>query len=288
MKKILVTGGTGFLGRNLVAKLKNYGFDIYAPRRLELDLRNTSDVEAYVRKYKFEVVIHMAIPNLLPGSTDKRCNLFKDSMLIFMNLFRLRDEYEKMIYFGSGAEFNKKKPIVSVREEDFGYSMPTDDYGLAKYLMNEMCRKSENVYNLRIFGCYGPTDAPFKLITNAIEKCFEGQDIVLHQDCYFDYIYVDDIGPALLYFVNNTPQFHDYNLCSGERYRIYDICNIVRKQMQANVAIRIDEEGMNNEYTGDNSRLLKETKIHLTSIEEGIRKQIAIQKGVDLSEKTGS
>ena len=180
-----------------------------------------------------------------------------------------------MIYFGSGAEYGKQFPIVGVSEDYFGTVLPETDYGLAKYVMNTLCRQSQNIYNLRIFGCYGPTDADFKLITYAIRKCMECAPIELNRDCKFDYMWVMDLITVLEYFITNNPQYHDYNVCTGKSVKITDIVNIVRTEMQSDSQIIIKEKGEANEYSGSNLRIVTEIdSLKFTSLFEGIRQQI--------------
>ncbi len=274
MKKILFTGGTGFLGRNLVPELKEK-YNIYAPTRKELNLKDLDLVDDYIRRNSFDVIIHAAIPNIAFNASDKEANLLKDSLGIFLKLYQLQDYYGKMIYFGSGAEYGKQYPIVNVSEDDFGKILPETDYGMAKYIMNMLCRESKKIYNFRIFGCYGPTDADFKLITYVIRRCLENKTIELNRDCKFDYMWVKDIVPVLEYFIENTPQFHDYNVCSGTSVRITEIADMIRNEMQASSEITIKELGDGNEYSGNNTRIISEIKnLKFTPLYEGIKKQI--------------
>lgn len=286
MKKLLFTGGTGFFGRNLVPILKNK-YLVLAPGRAELNLKDTKAVENYIKKEKIDVIIHAAIPNLVSSKEDIEGNVFKDSLKVFMNLYRVQDYYGKMIYFGSGAEFDKKKPIVLTREEEFGNSVPKSEYGFAKYIMNSLSASSKNIYNLRIFGCYGPTDAPFKLITHVIRCCLKDETIKLHQNCVFDYMYVTDLTSILDYFINNNPKYHDYNACTGVQTEIMDICRLIQEKMNCSLPVELEKEGLNNEYTGNNSRLLQEIpNLLLTSLSKGIEQQIKYEKEVFENEKT--
>lgn len=284
MKNILFTGGTGFLGRNLVPKLQ-MKYRVLAPRRSELNLLDVNAVTQYINDKKIDIVIHAAIPNLLPGSKDTADHLLKSSLKMFVNLYHIRKQVEKIIYFGSGAEFDKSSPIILKQENAFD-SIPQDDYGFAKYIMNQLSKNSDNIYNLRIFGCYGPTDANFKLITSAIRSCLIGEPIVLKQNCIFDYMYVMDLIPVLEYFIENTPYYHEYNVCTGTREEIVKICELIKKIINSNVPITIKESGFNNEYTGNNMRLLEEmSELKFTDLEEGIRKQICYEKEVLYNEK---
>lgn len=287
MKKILFTGGTGFIGRNLLPFLKNT-YEVIAPSRDELNLTDPDSIENYFNDHQFDIVIHAAIPNIA-FNKDKSETLLKDSLFAFMKLYQMQERYEKLIYFGSGAEFDKAFPIKSVSEEEFGKRIPNNDYGLAKYIMTSLARKSEKIYNLRIFGCFGPTDADFKLITYAIHCCMDNKPIVLHQDCIFDYMYVLDIYPILKYFIENKPKYHDYNICTGNRTSILEICKYIQQAMNCSTPIQIEKPGFNNEYTGQNLRICQEIpKLKFTPLQEGIKKQIIYEKEAYGNEKKSS
>ncbi len=285
MKRILFTGGTGFLGRNLIPHLSEK-YEIIAPKRTELDLRDITALENFIKKNSFDVIIHAAIPNIAFNKSDREETLLKDSLLTFMKLHQMEEYYGKLIYFGSGAEFDKSHPIISVTENDFGKNLPQNDYGLAKYIMNEVARKSKKIYNLRIFGCYGPTDANFKLITYAIQCCIKHIPINLRQNCIFDYMSVFDLLPVLEYFIENEPMYHDYNICTGQRAELVEICKFIQEQMNCNKPIHIEMPGFNNEYTAQNVRICEEIpQLRFTSLFEGIKKQIDYEKGAYKNEE---
>ena len=125
--------------------------------------------------------------------------------------------------------------------------------------MNQNARVSRNIYNLRIFGCYGPTDAKTKFIRDAIDCCFEDRPITIRQNCMFDYMYVEDLAYiACSLMEKENLAFHDYNVCSGKRISLLEIAEIVKKQLNNPYPIEIAKDGWNKEYTGDNSRLMKE------------------------------
>lgn len=278
MKRILFTGGTGFLGRNLVPLLSEK-YEVYAPSRSELDLKDMEAIERYIKCHSFDAIIHAAIPNIAFNPLDNEITLLRDSLLAFLKLHQLQDEYGKLIYFGSGAEFDKTRPIVNVAEDEFGKRVPISDYGLAKYTMNQLCRVSEKIYNLRIFGTYGPTDSRFP--SYVIRCCLNGENIVLNQNCVFDYMYIFDLFPVLEYFIENKPMYHDYNVCSGTKIELLQICEIVQTELKTHMNVQIKIGGYNNEYSGDNTRIRTEVpNLKFAPVQEGIVNLIWYEKKV--------
>lgn len=279
MKKILLTGRTGFVGRNILPILKEE-YEIHAPTRQELDLKNSSDVENIIKKENYDVVLHFANPNPVKNvACDKQDTMLEDSMRIFMNFYNVRNYYGKMLYLGSGAEYDKSRDLHMVTEEQVTESIPKDIYGLAKFYMNELARASENVYNLRVFGCYGKYDHESKFLTHVIRSCLENKEITIRQNCYFDYMQVFDLAKVVIWAIENEMKYHDYNVCSGTRISLIEIAEKIKREMDSSEPIILLQDGLNKEYTASNSRLLAEAnKIEFTSIENGIKLQIEYER----------
>jgi GDP-L-fucose synthase len=276
MKKILMTGVTGFIGRNIYPLLKNK-YDINAPTRQELDLRDMKAVDAYLRGGKFDALLHLANPNPAKRPAhDHASDMLRDSLDVFLNLTRCEDLYGKMIYAGSGAEFDKRLDISLIHEEAFGRSIPAEIYGYSKYIMNEISRRSKNIYNMRVFACYGPTDHESKFITHCMDCCQRNVPITIRQNCMFDYIHVFDLAKVAAFMIDSELQYMDYNVCTGIRFSLEQIAQEVQKQMGSNLGIEILSKGWNKEYTGNCGRLAAEFKgaLDFIPLTAGIQMQI--------------
>lgn len=282
MKKILLTGGTGFVGKNILPLLREK-YVVDAPTRQELDLKDSQAVAEFVKKGNYDVIIQSANPNPVKSAQhDKAETMFEDSMRIFMNFYNVRQYCEKLIYFGSGAEYDKSREISNISEDRINESIPKDIYGLAKLYMNELARNSENVYNVRIFGCYGPYDHESKFLTHVIRCCLRNEDITIRQNCYFDYMQVFDLAKAIECIVEGTPQYHDYNVCSGTAVSLKKIAEKIKEHMGCDNQIIILRDGLNREYTASNNRFMEEfgNEFELTSLDDGIDIQIEHEKRV--------
>lgn len=282
MKKILLTGGTGFVGRNILPILSEK-YIVDAPTRKELDLKDALAVANFLKKGNYDIVIQSANPNPVKNTEyDKVETMFEDSMRIFMNFYNMREYCEKLIYFGSGAEFDKSREISNISEENINEFIPKDAYGLAKLYMNELARKSENVYNIRIFGCYGPYDHESKFLTHAIRCCLLDKDITIRQNCYFDYMQVFDLARAIECIVEGTPKYHDYNVCSGISISLREIAEKIRAHMGLSNKIVVFQNGLNREYTASNRRFMEEfgDKVSFMTLDDGIDIQIEHEKRI--------
>jgi nucleoside-diphosphate-sugar epimerase len=110
-----------------------------------------------------------------------------------------------------------------------------------------------------------------------IDSCLRNEEFVIHKDCRFDYLYIEDAARVVLWFIEHEPHHHDYNVVSGKPLLLSELARIVMQKMGNSNGIRI--LGQNTEYTASNARLLREIgDFKLTSISEGIDKQIAWQK----------
>lgn len=280
MKKILMTGGTGFVGQNVLSILqKQNAYLIYAPKREELNLKNEQTVVEYLTDNHFDVILHFANPTPGKNPLDSFDTLMEDGLRIFMNFYNHQDLYGKMIYTGSGAEYDKTKDMDLVTETECYRSVPGDAYGLSKMLMNQMAEKSDKVYNFRIFGCYGPNDHESKFITHCIRSVILDLPITIRKDCYFDYIHVYDFARFIMWGIENNMSYHSYNITSGTPILLSELAKKIILSMDSKLDIQLLSQERNRNYTANNSRILNESKLKLDyPIEKGILEQIKWEK----------
>ena len=278
MKNVLFTGGSGFIGRNIIKELGER-CNLYAPTRNELNLLNEQDVKNYIIDNSIQIIIHSANPNPVKNDLDKQDKMFEDSIRVFMNLYVAEPYYERMYTLGSGAEYDKSLDMNCIKEEEFGRSIPGDTYGMIKYTINRIIENSEKQCNLRLFAVYGPTDHESKFITHVIRSILNNKDITIRQDCKFDYMQVGDLINILEFFINNTPKYNAYNIVSGETHFLSEIAQMIKEEMGSGSKIVLLSDGLNKSYTADNSRMLEEMGgYEFTSLKEGIKKQISYER----------
>lgn len=274
MKTVLLTGKTGFVGKN-VREILEKRFFVLAPGREELNLQDAAAVEKYFERHSVDVVFHCANPNPVKNQLDSNEHFIEDSLRIFLNLYRCRHKYGKMVYIGSGAEYDKSLEISDIKEDDCFRSPPKDSYGLAKYTMNLLAQQSDNVYNLCLFACYGPWDHFTKFITHCIRCCLRQEEITIRQDCRFDYIHVFDLGNMMVWLGEHDPMYHMYNVSGCQHMLLSEIAEEVRRQMGSNLPVSVLKPGLNREYTANGERFWSESGLRPSvSMREGIAMQI--------------
>lgn len=273
--RLLFTGGTGFIGTNVLPILKEK-FDVFTPDRYELNLFDSEITRKYLIDNNIRLVMHCANPNPAKESEDTNEKLLRDSLQLFISLYKNKDVLDKIVFLGSGATYDKTKDIVSVTEDKANDSIPKDDYGFAKFIMNYLA--TDNVYNLCVFGCYGPGDAESKFITHCIRCVLRNEPITIRQNCLFDYMHVFDLGKIMSWILSENVKYHSYNACSGKKVSLLQLAEEVKRQMNSDLPIIVLKDGMNLEYTASNGRLLEEYREDFISIEDGISIQIKWEK----------
>lgn len=271
--KILITGTSGFIGRNLREKWEGK-YDICCPIRNELNLLDTENVQKYLRENQFDIVIHAANTNNTRNSATTPYDSLDGNLRMFFNFERCKDYYGRMYYFGSGAEYDMRYYEPNMKESYFGTHVPEDSYGFSKYIMSKMCNTSDNIYDLRLFGVYGKYEEwERRFISNAICRALKGKEITLRQNVYFDYLWIDDLCDIMQWFVENNPLHKHYNVCRGVKIDLYTLAVMIRQILNVECEIKVGQPGWKMEYTGDNSRLLTEMKgFQFTEFEKSIEK----------------
>ena len=271
MKKVLITGGNGFIGRNLVEGLGDR-YEVLAPTSRLLDLTSHEQVERYIRDKEPDVVLHAATWNATANSPKDNELVLEKNLAMFYNLARMEDRYDKLIYFGSGAEYDREHYLPFMDESYFDTHVPVDQYGFSKYIMAKYTATSDKTVDLRVFGCYGPyEDWEIRFVSNALCKALFDLPISLRQNVYFDYMWVGDLVWITDWFINNRETHRHYNVCTGTHTDLVSIAELIKDVTSKDVPIKVGQVGLKPEYSGSNARLSNELKdLHFTSIREGI------------------
>lgn len=257
--KVLITGGQGYIARNLVPLFLNAGYQVDAPSRTEMDLLDTKGTEEYLLKSQPDVIIHAATKGGKRTQKDSWEDVFVPNMKMFENLYlyamRPDFEFRKFIVISSGAEFDRRYPINGRFEETAKYSWPIDPYGLSKNLITRRCHEDlDNIWVVRLFGCFNFDDDPARFIKNGILNLKRGLPVTVHQNKEMDYFYLDDVFLVMDYIIKTHPNRivpRDINLVYDKKVTLLDIASLIHKHVgRFNPTIQLNENGEADPYTG--------------------------------------
>lgn len=270
-KKILLTGGNGFIGKNLKESLQGK-YEILAPRSFELDLRSREDVACYFKDNRVDFVIHCATVGGARGIEDSPDTIDANLSMVENILFSKREDV-RVILFGSGAMYDKSRSLHKVKEADIGDVVPNDLYGKSKMMIAQKNKNRDDVLCLNIFACYGYGEKAERFPTYAIKRVLSGQDIQINQNVVFDYLFVEDMQKIIHYFIENKPKDNIINITPDLSISLMQIAEIVNCLGTKRVEVIVENPIMSNEYTGSNELLRKNMGgVGFTSYEEGLKK----------------
>ncbi len=250
-KRILVTGGSGFLGGHVLARLRAAGCkSVAAPRSAECDLTREPDVLRLLRKERPEVVIHLAAKVGGIGANRKYPGTFLYQNLVMgTHLIEASRNLgvEKFVMAGTICAYPKFTP-VPFKESDLwnGYPEETNaPYGLAKKLLLAQLQayKQEfgfNGANVLIVNLYGPGDnfdlESSHVIPALIRKCVEAVDRgdeVLEVwgtgRATREFLYVDDAAEAIVLATEHYDGAEPVNLGAGFEISIKDLAEKIAR-----------------------------------------------------------
>ncbi|TSC85049.1 MAG: GDP-L-fucose synthase [Parcubacteria group bacterium Gr01-1014_13] len=276
--KIFLTGGNGFIGRNIKEQLSSK-YEIIAPTHAELDLTDSDAVYNFLEKNPVDIVIHAA--NI--GGTRKQQHVFgitHVNLRMFFNLVRAKPFFKRMITLGSGAEYDKQQPLVKVKETDFDKHVPNDEYGLYKYVCAKYADKVDYITHLRLFAVFGKyEDYEIRFISNAICRALLRQPITMRQNVMFDYLFIDDFIHILEKCIANQPKETFINIGRGEAIDLKTIAEKVIQTIGYEVPVLISSKGYGKEYSCD-STLMNQAfpGITFTTIDSAIAQLVSYYK----------
>jgi GDP-L-fucose synthase len=299
-KRIVVTGGAGFLGRHVVAQLRRIGCEqIVIPRSQEYDLTREADIYRLLHKERPHLILHLAAKVGGIGANRKYPGTFLYQNLIMgAQLIEAsrRLGVEKFVMVGTICSYPKFTP-VPFRESELwnGYPEETNaPYGLAKKMLLAQLQayKQEfgfNGVNVLLVNLYGPGDnfdlESSHVIPALIRKCIEAQErgekvlsVWGTGQPTREFLYVEDAAEALVRAAEVLETPEPVNIGSGQEISIADLARLIARKTGFTGEIRFDPSMPD----GQPRRCLDVTRARQwlgftakTSLEEGLEKTIA-------------
>jgi GDP-L-fucose synthase len=296
--RIVVTGGSGFLGSRIVSRLRDKGCQVIVPRKTTCDLTQMSNIERLFEEHRPQLVIHLAAA--VGGIGANRMNpgrFFYENAIMGIQLIESCRRYgvEKTVILGTICAYPKVTP-VPFHEEDLWIGYPEETnapYGIAKKALLVQCQAYREQYGMNAVyllpvNLYGEGDnfdpESSHVIPALVRKCVEAveerrEEIICWGDgaSSREFLYVEDCAEAILAAAERYDQAEPVNLGSGREILIRDLAGMIARLVGFRGRIVWDASKPNGQPRRclDTSRAEREFGFRArTSLESGLRKTV--------------
>lgn len=267
MKTILITGGNSFLAKEFIKLFTDYNLII--TDRNTLDITNKHQVDNFFINNKIDYVLHTAIK----GGSRLKEDTFQDlidNLNMYNNLSSNCDKFKLMINFASGAEFDRRRDIKEINEEEIFNSYPIDYYGHSKNLIAKEVLEQKNIINIRLFGCFGKHENDTRFIKSTINKCHNNEDIII-DDKKMDFISTKDLFILIENFLQNNIKYKDINAVYNKKVDLLYIAEYIKELINSKSSIILKEKSKS--YSGSSTKI-DTLNLNFVGLEESIREMI--------------
>lgn len=298
-KKILITGGAGFIGSHLVDKLINSGHNVFVIDDLsggkkaninpkakfyQIDLRDVEKTDEVIKKIKPEIVFHLAANAAENKAQFSPIDITTRNWNAFINTLvsALKSGMKRIVVTSSIAVYGSQQtPFQETDKPE-----PEDLYGVTKLAMEEALKILSKVHKFeyvitRPHNCYGPRqnmNDPYRnVVTIFMNALLKGKPYYIYGDgkqrrCFS---YIDDVVDAI--FKSGFGNFHRmiFNIGADKDYSINELSKIIQKVTKINISpIYTTERPQEVKVAvADHTQAKKYLKYQdKTSLEEGIRR----------------
>jgi nucleoside-diphosphate-sugar epimerase len=253
VKKVLLTGGTGFVGANLALRLLREGHRVgllvrpgcamwriqsiaHDVRLVEADLTDAGSVAAAVRSVRPDWIFHLAAYGAYPRQQDLQ-TMQQTNVSGLVNLVgaALAEGFESFVNAGSSSEYGYKDFPPSEAE----LLEPNSDYAWTKASATQFCRSTaqrRDAYmpTLRLYSVYGPYEEPSRFLPSLIARGLRGELPPLADPSVArDFVYVDDVCDAFVRVAahRGADPGPVYNVGTGIQSTLADAVEIARRRL---------------------------------------------------------
>lgn len=270
-REILVTGGAGFIGSNLVEQLLAEGGwkiavvdnfnDFYDPaikraniagylekpnfKLYEADIQDKEALRSIFSENKFDVIVHLAARAGVRPSLENPKSYYETNVDGTLNMLDCAREFNvKQFVFGSSSSVYGLNTKVPFAESDH-IRQPISPYAATKGAGELLCHTYSHLYNircvcLRFFTVYGPRQRPDLAIHKFAKLIYSGKPIPVFGDgtSRRDYTYVDDIIQGVRASIDYTASNYEiFNLGESQTIELRDLITLLEKSLDKKAII---------------------------------------------------
>jgi nucleoside-diphosphate-sugar epimerase len=247
--KVLVTGGSGFIGGHLLPKLTELGHEVYSLERYVTgryvlgartatvfgDLRDSFSIRRFVKEVQPEAVIHLASISPVAYSYDHPQEVFEVNTLGTINLSEacLREvpAFRHFLYAGTSEEYGNQDKLPITEDAEL---RPNSPYSVSKVAADKYLQYMRAAYDfpvtiLRPFNTYGRKDNVHFVVERTITQMLQGKTVGLGDPTPArDFLYVDDHVDAYLTCLGNPKAIGEvFNFCTGREVSIKELVELI-------------------------------------------------------------
>jgi dTDP-glucose 4,6-dehydratase len=291
MAEILVTGGNGFIGSNLVAELRGRGHEAWRadlfstsdPKSIRCDVGRFRQVERLFEERNFDFVYHLAAEYGRWNGEDYYENLWNTNTIGTKNMIRMQERKKfRMVFFSSAEVYGDYEGVMS---EDVMERVPIkqmNDYAMSKWVGELQVINSANMFGtetvrVRPFNVYGPGEhyTPYRgFVPKFIFCAMNDLPYTVFVNHRRTLEYVGDICRALGNAVDNFKVGEVYNLGGETQYSIKEVSDSILRHLNKNdakVEYRDSEGFTTKTKKPDSSKAKRDLKLAMTvPLEEGL------------------
>ena len=294
-KKVLVTGGSGFIGSNLAKELISRGHDVWLcdlmhcekEKFIRCDVGKYRQVERMIEEHSFDYVYHAAAEYGRWNGEDYYENLWPTNAVGTKNILKMQKKKKfRLIFFGSAEVYGDYDGVM---REDVMDKIPIkqmNDYAISKWVNEMQILNSAAMFNtesvrVRLFNVYGVGEyyTPYRgWIPKFIYKAMHDEPYTVFLGHKRTLEYVEDLCRTLANIIDNFQPGEVYNLGGDTQYEIKYVSDLILKNLNrddSKVTYKAEEPFTTKIKTPDSSKAKRDLNFELTvSAEEGIRRTV--------------
>lgn len=285
MKTILITGHTGFIGTHLIQHLQKkfniVGLSNNSQKNLKIKQIKNNICKINTSKIPENIssIIHLAA---ISDVHFCETNPYQTSLVNLQgtqNILELaRKNDSKLVFISTSHVYGKSKK--SPMKENYE-KHPNSIYSGTKLAGEYLCESYSNTYGLnigvaRLFSVYGPHSPKHSLINSIITQILNSQSLKLgNLKTKRDFIFIQDVVSAIEKIMKNNHHFNDYNIGTGKKTSILELCTMINKIAGKNIPIKSIKSKIRkndvSEIVADIKKIKKLGWIPKTTLHDGLK-----------------